>query len=207
MLWQAYRARFSALRAEALASRLVILGLTGLSAAMAGYALTREPVVTVIPWTLSGESQVESAGASRGFVESWGLAVAYLVGNATPGNVDFVGERLAPLLAPEAHQAILEGLHSDAEDLKAGRVVQRFSPESVALERASGIVYVEGASSVRRGTSLSPEHEERRTYEIGVRVRRYRPEIWHIGTYAGPPRLRSAPAGARGAVQAQGRRP
>ena len=113
------------------------------------------------------------------------MARSELLGNVTPANVDFIADRLGPLLDPKIYHQVIDAVHANAEELRNDRVTMRFEPRRVNFERSTGKVYVTGRSYVRQGTSLESEKSSERTYEFTIRIANYAPVITHIDTYKG----------------------
>ena len=146
--------------------------------------------MTIQPWTLAEDAQVTRDDASRSYIEAWGFALAELIGNVSPGNVTFIGDRLKPLLDPKIYHTVLEGLESNAQGLMDDRVTMRFEPRRVTYEKSSGKVFVTGYSFIRQGLSFEAEKREERTYEFVIRIANYAPLIKSIDTYLGNPKTR-----------------
>lgn len=155
-------------------------------------AMHTQSVVTVVPWTLNDKTQIMQNDASRSYKESWALAIAELVGNVQPTTVEFVGERLKPLLAPAIYQSTLDAIHANAQMLRDERMSIRFEPREVIYEKSTDKVFVFGYSFMRVGTSLEKEERSRRTYEIELKIANYAPMLTFINTYEGEPRTRDA---------------
>ncbi|MDV5545225.1 TraE/TraK family type IV conjugative transfer system protein [Klebsiella pneumoniae] len=58
-------------------------------------------IVTIQPFTLTEAAWVTKSNASSPIKRLGVFAFAQLLGNVTPGTVDFVKERITPLLSPE----------------------------------------------------------------------------------------------------------
>jgi hypothetical protein len=74
---------------------------------------------------------------------------AQLLGNVTPGTVDFVKERLTPLLSPSIYQDVIDAIEIQAQQIKNDRVTMRFEPRFVEYEPKSDKVFVYGYSYVK----------------------------------------------------------
>lgn len=185
---QRYFSTFQGLKTENRLNRIV----TGvLVAAVIGEAFviaTRPQIVTIQPWTLASDAQITASSASQSYIEAWGLALAELIGNVQPGSVNFIADRLRPLLDPAIYHQVMDGLQQNAEELRDDRVSMRFEPRTVRFEKSTGLVFVTGTSYVRHGTSLETEQHSQRTYEFGIRIAHYAPLVTHITTYEGGPR-------------------
>ena len=185
-----YLSTFHGLKTEAYFSRLVTTVLLCLVLFLVAVLATRPTIVTIQPWTLAEDAQVTRDDASRSYIEAWGFALSELIGNVTPGNVTFIGDRLKPLLDPKIYHQVLEGLEANAQQLLDDRISMRFEPRRVVYEKSTGKVYVTGYSFVRQGLSFETEKREDRTYEFQIRIANYAPLIMSIDTYLGMPHTR-----------------
>ena len=180
-----YMESFNGLRTEAKTSRVLLIILVGTIGLMGYHICTRPTVVTLVPYTLAEDAQLTREDASRSYFEAWGFALAELLGNVTPGNVKFIGERLKPLLSPSIYHDVLESINESADQLIDERITQRFQPRRVIYEKSSGKVFVFGTSYLRQGASFENERDEPRTYEFKMKIANYAPIITHIDTYTG----------------------
>ena len=114
----------------------------------------------------------------------------------TPANVDFISERLSPLLDPKIYHRVMDSLDSNARTLKEQRIAIRFEPRRVVYEKSTGKVFVTGYSYTREGSSLSNEKRQERTYEFTLKIDNYAPLIVSLDTYQGI-------AGTRDVLEAQ----
>lgn len=185
-----YKKSFSSLQLENNFFRILTLGLLVLVIILVIALLNKKTIVTVQPWTLARDAQVTEANASQSYMEAWGLALAQLIGNVTPGNVDFVSEQLKPLLSPKIYHETLDAIQSGATQLKEDRVSMRFEPIRVTYEKTTGMVFVYGRSYMRAGTSMSKESKSNRTYEFKLEISNYMPQINYLTTYEGVPHTR-----------------
>ena len=185
-----YLSTFHGLKTEAYFSRMVTTVLLLLIMFLVAVLATRPTIITLQPWTLSEDAQVTRDDASRSYIEAWGFALSELIGNVTPGNVQFISDRLKPLLDPKIYHKVLEGLEANAQQLKDERITMRFEPRRVIYEKSSGKVFVNGYSFIRQGMSFEAEKREERTYEFVIRIANYAPLIMAIDTYEGVPHTR-----------------
>lgn len=121
--------------------------------------------------------------------EAWGFAFAQLLGNVTPGTVDFVKERITPLLSPSIYQDVIDAIEIQAQQIKNDRVTMRFEPRFVEYEPKSDKVFVYGYSYVK-GASSNEERSER-SYEFAIKISNYAPVLDYIDTYVGKPRTKT----------------
>tara|TARA_R110002051_G_scaffold299268_1_gene366396 strand:- start:5614 stop:6237 length:624 start_codon:yes stop_codon:yes gene_type:complete len=149
-------------------------------------AFTVDTIVTIKPYTLNEDAWVSQNQSSQSYKESWGMLLASLTGNVTPGSVNFVKERIEPLLSPQIYRDVMEALEVQALSIRRDRVTMRFEPRAVEYEPESDVVFVYGNSYVQ-GATGDPVPEER-TYEYIIDIRNYAPVVTHIETYSGRPR-------------------
>lgn len=182
-----FQQSFSGLKLENHFHRLVTLALLILNGVLLFALLNQKVIVTMQPWTMARDAQVTESQSSQSYIESWGLALAYQLGNITPANVDFVTDHVKPLLSPKIYQAAIDAMQANAESIREDRVAIRFEPKSTTYEKSTGKVFVFGTSFIRSGTGQDKERREPRTYEFLIKITNYLPEIEHIDTYIGVP--------------------
>lgn len=185
------------MRSKIQSAHLLVLVMVACNIVLALGLLFRDTVVTVVPWTLSGEAEVTKDDASQNYKESWGMAIALLLGNVQPATVDFIADRIKPLLSPEIYHEAVDALYSNAQILREERVTLRFEPRRVTYEKTSGRVFVSGYSYSRLGTSMDGEKRHERTFEIGLEIAEYAPVITYIDTYTGKARTEDVIANER----------
>lgn len=168
--------------------RMVILVLAGLLLISVLALVTKSDRIILKPYTLTQESWIEKKEASRSYKEAWGLFLAELMGNVTPETVDFVKDRLAPLLAPSIFQQTMQALQEQALSIKQDRVTIRFEPRFVTYEPETDKVFVYGYSYERGPTGA--ERRKDRTYEYRIIISNYAPMITSLNTYRGKPRTK-----------------
>lgn len=168
--------------------RLLIGALVLSNLLLAVAAMSRDTVVSIQPPTLSEPAEVSRKQASKTYLEAWGLYLAELMGNVTPGNVAFIREALEPLLAPEVYQPVVDVLEIQARQIREDRVTLKFQPRQVEYELATGHVFVTGYSLIA-GPS-GDEQRQTRTYEFDIEIEQYRPLLSWMDTYEGPARTK-----------------
>lgn len=189
-----YLGTFQGLQAEGRFLRICVAALLGIVAFLVVTLANRPTIVTIQPWTLSEDAQVTRDRASRSYIEAWGFALSQLLGNVTPSNVGFIGERLGPLLDPAIYHSVMDGLGENAHMLIDQRISIRFEPRRVVYEKSTGKVFVTGYSYAREGSSLDNEKRTERTYEFQIKIDHYAPLITSIDTYEGGARTRDVQA-------------
>lgn len=171
-------------RLENQSQRWTILALIVSNIVIGLVALGRGATVSVsVPPGLSDPITISRSDSDVDYQNAWGLFLATLLGNVTPGNADVVKKAVEPLLAPAIYRDAVRVLTEQVEAIKRDRVAMRFEPRQVKFELASGKVFVEGFSVVS-GTA-GKEDRNPRTYEFLVKVKNYRPVIEHMNNYIG----------------------
>jgi len=168
--------------------RLVIGGLiiSNVLAALAAFRTERS--VILVPPGLNKEVEVTRNRASAEFKQAWGLFLSELLGNITPGTVDFIRQTLAPMLASSIYQEVMEDLTRQVEEIKRNQVSLSFQPAEVLYEEETDKVFVTGRLRAQ-GPGSRPV-DTIRTYEFIVDINDYRPLIRHIDGYPGRPRTK-----------------
>jgi len=167
-------------------SATVGLGLTNAITAMA--LLFKATPVILIPPTLPGEVEIAKNQGSSTLKESWGLYLAELLGNVTPGNAPFIERSLGPLLDSGIYPEVMTILGREVEALRMDRVSVKFKSREVMYDAQLDRVYVSGEQT-SQGPGSAPESRPR-TYEFRIGFRHYRPVIEHIDVYSGEPRIK-----------------
>ncbi|MCB5162643.1 type IV conjugative transfer system protein TraE [Marinomonas algarum] len=168
-------------------SRIFIVGLIAAVVVLSLMLTSKKTIVTIQPFTLKNEAWVTEANASQSYKEAWGFALAQLLGNVTPTNVDFIKERLAGLLSPKIYSDVMSAIDVQAQEIRLDRVTIRFEPRFVEYEKDSEKVFVYG-TSFTKGLSKDSEISTDRTYEFDIAVSNYIPVVDFIDTYKGRPR-------------------
>lgn len=188
------------LKASAIKDVLIVALLVTNALAVIGWFRSEETVV-LVPFTLTESAEVSASTASKSYKEAYALAVAELVGNVTPGNADFVLQRIGDILSPDVYREVKERVSEQIADIKADSLSVSFEPRQVIHEPETDKIFVFG-----RFKSVGPSGEPRsfmRTYELRVAMRFGRPWVTEFVPYAGNPKTmaylksQSRPSGAR----------
>lgn len=167
--------------------RVVILILILTVAVLSVGLVMKRPVVVLVPPNLSTEGEIAANNASAEVKKAWGLMVANLAGNVSPGNVNFVGEALGKVLDPSLYNELQASLQDQALALKEGQLTLSFAPENVIYQASRNRVFVTG-QVVKQGPFSEPV-KERRTYEFEIVIRDYRPYVVYWDSYSASPKL------------------
>lgn len=208
MNFETFKKSFSELRTETSTYKKLCAGLIAANLVMGVFLFNKETTVVVQPWTLTTTAQLEKNSSNREYKEAWGLALAELLGNLTPDNVDFVVERLKPLLAPDIYNETVRNAEEQAIMLKEDRITQSFIPRTVEYEPSSKKVFVRGRQFVTGAASYGDKDEEKGqknevTYEFRIDIANYMPIVKSIEVYTGQARTNKV---LRRMEQAQKRR-
>ena len=171
--------------------RVFVLGLIFTVLLLVVMLFSKDTIVTVQPWTLNEEAWVSQKKSSQSYKEAWGWALGTLMGNVTPGNVNFIKERMKPILAPAIYQEFINALETQAQEIQANRITMRFEPRFVEYEETTDKVFVYGYSFVKGASLDAKEQRTDRTYEFQIRVSNYMPVLDYMTTYEGRPRTKS----------------
>lgn len=183
MKWKEFLRTWEGVKTENLWLRGFIGALIVIILCLMVLVFRKETVVTVQPFTLTEEAWISSDQSSQSYKEAWGMALSQLIGNVTPATVDFLKERLSPILSARIYQDVIDVLEVQATDIKKDRVTMRFEPRVVIYEQSTNKVFVEGRSFVRGAQAAEKASE--RTYEFVINVVGYMPQLDHIETYSG----------------------
>lgn len=165
-----------------------ILGLALTNALTAAVLLFKPVPVILVPPTLPGEVEIARNQGSGSLKESWGLYLAELLGNVTPGNAAFIERSLGPLLDAGIYPEVMAILAKEVDALRMDRVSVKFRSREVLYDASLDRVYVSGEQT-SQGPGSVPESRPR-TYEFGIGFRQYRPIVEHIDVYSGEPHLK-----------------
>lgn len=153
---------------------------------LAFVAAEKEQRVILQPVTLSKTAWVDQQNASINYFESWGTYLALLMGNIHPGNLNYIRERLEPLLDSGIYNEVVVRFNEEAQNIKENGATFNFEPRRTVYDRELGRVFVNGFSYVK-GPISRPQRVER-TYEYQLQVDNYLPKIVFMDTYEGQPR-------------------
>lgn len=167
-------------------NRFANVGLTVAVLVLLYMVNSKDQIVVIQPTALASEAWISNDAASQSYKEVWGFHLAQLTGNVTPANVDFLKERLKPLLSPAIYSEIIDTLEMQAQDIRDDRITMRFEPRAVEYEVDTDKVFVYGYSFVKGSTGS--EDRTDRTYEYRLKIENYAPLIVDINTYEGKPR-------------------
>lgn len=187
MNFKEYLKSWEGTKRENSVSRITILVMAAVIGILVFSLINKRTIITVQPYTLTQEAWIKKSDASKSYKEAWGFALADLLGNVTPTTVNFIEERISPLLSPRVYNEVIEALHTQAEKIRVDRVVMRFEPRAVFFDERRNRVFVQGQSFMSGSSSERPIRTPR-TYEFQIEINNYAPSITYIATYSDDPR-------------------
>lgn len=146
---------------------------------------TKQETVILVPPNIPEKMEVSTKKASGSFKRTWGLFVAELAGNVTPGNVDFVKEALQQMMSSNAWHAISESIAVQTQMIKDENLTIKFEPRDVYYEDQSDKVFVTGSSTITGSGGKSMK--KKRVFELGISIAGYSPKIMSFDSYEGEP--------------------
>lgn len=149
-------------------------------------ARREDTTVILTPPTLNEAVTVARQAADANYKMAWGLFVAQLLGNVTPGSTDLILSALGPLLAPAIYQPVHDAVAEQLGSLRKEQVTLAFSPRQTQYDPATDRVYVSGTLTTT-GVSGAAQRSER-TYEMRFTIKDYRPQLTQLTAYSGPPK-------------------
>lgn len=157
-----------------------------LTVAVLGMAVVnKEPVVTLVPPSLTKEARVGLNTADAEYFMSFGMYAATLTGNITPKNVVFVADAISTLVDAQIYPEVRRQMFALANDpvfkTRGGSIY--FEPVDVQFDAPTGKVFVLGNQ-----VSLTASGRQNRlpfVYEIQMEMRNRRPVITAFDKYAG----------------------
>lgn len=146
-----------------------------------------KPIVVITPYTLTAEASVTKDDSSVGYKEAWGYAMSQLLGNVTPLNVNFIKDRLVPLLGTGVYKEVIKAVELQVAQIKEDNITTRFEPKYSEYEPSTNKIFITGTSYIS-GT-IDKSTSELRTYEFRIDIGNYLPVFTYFNTYKGNPKL------------------
>lgn len=177
--------------------QLIIVVQVAIIAMLALSHMRSDQMVVFAPSLLDRQTYVTRDQASIEYWEDQSLTVAALLGNVTPGNVDFVLSRLREVVAPEAYRRIIEVATSELTEVRNKSMSILFEAQNVIFDPALNRYFVTGRQHIILASGR--RSQQNLTFEMGWRMENYRPQLTHIDTYVGMPRTAASLAAEQGA--------
>jgi conjugal transfer pilus assembly protein TraE len=163
--------------------RFVSIGLLLCNLFLIHGIMNKREVITLVPPNLNEEVHISESSASQGYKNAWALFVSSLVGNVTPRNIDFIVDSIGRLFAPEVFVQVEESLFEQATEIRRQNVSISFQPSRIDFSSRENLIWVRGHTEIHgaRGTST----RDSRTYEVGIEIINYRPQVTHFLVFDG----------------------
>lgn len=186
MKWSLFSNTWASLRTENVLYRTLVPVLVIANViSMAGW-LAKDRVTTLVPPSLSEAVSVSKRTADAGYKKAWGLYVASLLGNVSPGNADFVIESLQLLMSPRVFATLKQSVANDVEMIKKDGVSISFEQKQVLYERGTDKVFVIGRTGISNAAGTVTKFD--RVFEVRVSIDNGQPQIVELDSYQGRPR-------------------
>lgn len=147
--------------------------------------VTEEPIVSLVPPSLTSEATIGASTANAEYLMSWGLYFASMTGNVTPRNVLFVADSVSGIVDARIYPEIRKQLYALAADPlfkeRGGSVT--FEAQDVSYDAPSGKVFVRGEQVSR--TTTGEQKRNAYVYEIQMEMRSRMPVVVAVDHYKG----------------------
>lgn len=186
MKWSIFSNTWASLRTENVLYRTLVPVLVIANViSMAGW-LSKDRVTTLVPPTLSEAVSVAKRNADAGYKKAWGLYLASLLGNVSPGNADFVIESLQLLMSPRVFANLKQSVATDVEMIKKDGVSVSFEQKQVLYEKETDKVFVIGRTGISNAAGQVAKFD--RVFEVRVSIDNGQPQIVELDSYQGKPK-------------------
>jgi conjugal transfer pilus assembly protein TraE len=186
MDFKKYLKTYSGIRTENVYYR-VICGVLLLSNLILGAAVfSRKETVVLVPPALKEPVKVSLRKADQKYQESWALFFSLLLGNITPRNVEFVATEIEKYLAPSLYHSVMKDVVEQAQVVKETNLSTTFEPRQLVYDDKTGHLLVKGQMQMR-GAAGKPQTVGK-TFEFGIAVRNYYPQIDFLDAYDKKPK-------------------
>jgi conjugal transfer pilus assembly protein TraE len=186
MNFKKFLSSYSGIRQENLFYRVVCVVLLAANLLLGVAVLSRKEVVVLVPPLLKEQAKVSLKKADQKYQESWALFFALLLGNVTPRNIEFVAAEIEKYLAPSAYQDLMKDIYEQARGVKEVNLSTTFEPRELVYDHKTQHVLVKG-QMVMRGAFGKPQNLGK-TFEFGIAVNNYYPEITFLNAYDKKPK-------------------
>lgn len=186
MDFKKFLSSYSGIRQENLFYRVVCVMLLVANLLLGVAVMSRNEVVVLVPPLLKEQVKVSLKKADQKYQESWALFFALLLGNVTPRNIEFVAAEIEKYLAPSVYQDVMKDIYEQGKAVKDINVSTTFEPRDLVYDDKTGHVLVKG-HMVMRGNFGKPQTLGK-TFEFGIAVKNYYPEIIFLNAYDKKPK-------------------
>lgn len=183
-----FKTNFKVMQSENRWGRIIIaIGLLCILV-LSSIAFFQKPVITLIPPYLTEEASVHHNKAEAGVHSAWSLFMSETLGNVTPATSAFVRKTIDPLLGPAIRNEALSLLEQQIDTIRRDQLSYSFEAREVQFDDRTGTSYVTGRHYTHQGIG-NPERVNR-TYEFRWEFKNYMPNLVHLDTYEGAPRVK-----------------
>lgn len=183
-----FKTNFKVMQSENRWGRIIIaIGLLCILV-LSSIAFFQKPVITLIPPYLTEEASVHHNKAEAGIHSAWSLFMSETLGNVTPATSAFVRKTIDPLLGPAIRNEALSLLEQQIDTIRRDQLSYSFEAREVQFDDRTGTAYVTGRHYTHQGIG-NPERVNR-TYEFRWEFKNYMPNLVHLDTYEGAPRVK-----------------
>ncbi len=148
--------------------------------------VNNKPLVILVPPKLTEQVRISMDSADEAYKRSWGLFVATMIGNVTPGNAEYLLRNVEGLLSPRVYQSIKENLADQVQRIKRESMSITFNPREIQYEIATDRVFVFGRATITG--SSGEKAEEARTYEFEIDMVNGIPQVTYFDLYSDKPK-------------------
>ena len=188
MNWKRYFKSNEGKSQENRLGRMIIVMQAAAIVILAYATYSKDVVLSVKPYTLTGEAEVMRYSASANYLEAWGLFSAVTLGNVTPGNAQFVKESIGPLFHASIYGNAIRIMDTQIEEIKKEQITTSFEPITVEYDpHETKKVFVTGIS--KRSGPTGKAEEKTQTFEFLISIDNYQPKIKYMDVYTGVARV------------------
>jgi conjugal transfer pilus assembly protein TraE len=163
----------------------VVAALAVLNIAFAVALVRTRTQIVLVPPNLDKQVRIGYALADDAYYKSWGLYVAEMVGNLTPGNAEFVADSLGRLFAANDYVKVRSAVLANGQTMAQNGVVSFFKADAVVWEPQTQRIFVTGERRQVSPTGVATSVNTV-TYQMHVRMVAGQPVLDQFSVYEGP---------------------
>lgn len=160
-------------------------GLVIANVMLVGIVYTRGTETILVPPAITEKMTVSQSSLDASGKKQWSAYVASLVGNITPGNIDYTIDQLQGLMDSVVYHKMRQDLAEQVQKVKRDNITLAFEAKQLMYEKETGKVFVIGRSILRATNGV--EQKVERVFEIELNVEEGRPLVTHLESYDGAP--------------------
>jgi len=170
---------------ENLFLRVAIGGLIIVVMVLVQIISAKSSTVILTPFTLNEKTEISKNAADSSYKASIALSVVGVIGFVNEKNAGSLFDLVSNLIHSSIFQDVKQSFADQAEVIRADNLTTRFEMKSLKFDEALDRVFVNGIH-VTKGTS-GKENLRQRTFEFGIEVSNYMPEVRFFDVYDGDP--------------------